>query len=148
MKAIFFPPIAFVLLAGCAGSDPERVGNEQAQQIRMANEHHDGLMALRPGLQRLTMMRAIRATGNACQRVDNAGYQEEYRNMRMWVAQCGVENRTYAVFLAPNGDVQVRNCADAGQLALPRCQGLAPAIPDPRDNFQEGAADKAFRNQF
>jgi hypothetical protein len=48
-------------------------------------------MKLPPDLQRLTMMRAIRDGGYRCQRVDNAGYQEEYRNMRMWVALCGVE---------------------------------------------------------
>ena len=94
------------------------------------------------------MMRAVRQTGNRCRRVDNAGYQEEYRNMRMWVATCGPQPKNWAVFVAPNGDVQVRDCAQMGELSLPRCQGLPPAIPDNEPVFQEGAADNAFRNQF
>jgi hypothetical protein len=135
-----------VLLAACGETN---VPNEQERRIRIANKHHDELMALPPNLQRLAMMRAIRNTGNRCQRVDNAGYQEEYRNMRMWVAVCGVEQKTYAVYLAANGDVQVRDCAEAGTLELPRCQGLPPAVPDQSGpQFQEGAADNAFRNQF
>jgi hypothetical protein len=136
------------LLATACGQ-AEVAGNGNQPRIRMANEHHEGLLRLSPDLQRIGLMRAVRQTGNRCQRVDNAGYQEEYRNMRMWVAQCGVEGRSFAVFIAPNGDVQVRNCAEAGQLSLPRCQPLPPAAPaqgGPR--FQEGASDKAFRNEF
>ena len=140
---------AFLLLAGCGGGgDRSGGGNEGEPRIRIANKYHDDLMKLPPDLQRLTMMRAIRDGGYRCQRVDNAGYQEEYRNMRMWVAVCGAESKTFAVYLAANGDVQVRNCADAGQLSLPRCEGLPPAAPEPREVFKEGAADKAYRNQF
>ena len=140
---------AILLLAGCGGgNDGGNVSNDAEPRIRIANKYHDDLMKLPPDLQRLTMMRAIRDGGYRCQRVDNAGYQEEYRNMRMWVAQCGVESKTFAVYLAANGDVQVRNCADAGQLSLPRCEGLPPAPPPEREVFKEGAADKAFRNQF
>lgn len=139
---------ALLLLAGCGGGDRDVAGNESEPRIRIANKYHDDLTKLPPGLQRLTMMRAIRDGGYRCQRVDNAGYQEEYRNMRMWVAVCGVEKKTFAVYLAANGDVQVRNCEDAGQLSLPRCQGLPPAAPDEREVFKEGAADKAFRNQY
>lgn len=143
--------LLLVLLGGCGGADggnSQAGTNAQEPKIRIANEHHDQLMALRPGLQRIAMMRSIRSSRNRCQRVDNAGYQEEYRNMRMWVAQCGEENKTYAVYIAANGDVQVRDCADAGTLSLPRCKGLPPPVPDEREQFKEGAADKAFRNQF
>ena len=131
--------LAAAALAGaCAdGRDValENGADEGRPKIRMANEHHDGLL------------RAIRQTGHRCQNVDNAGYQEEYRNMRMWVANCGAEERNFAIYIAPNGDVQVRDCAQAGQLALPRCEGLPP--PAPIENvFQEGASDKAYRNEF
>jgi hypothetical protein len=139
---------ALMLLAGCGGGD-RAAGNNQAEpRIRIANKYHDDLLKLPPDLQRLTMMRAVRDAGYRCQRVDNAGYQEEYRNMRMWVAVCGVEKKTLSVYLAANGDVQVRDCADAGQLSLPRCEGLPPPAPPEREVFKEGAADKAFRNQF
>lgn len=140
---------AMLLLAGCGGGGArDAVANEAEPRIRIANKYHDDLMKLPPDLQRLTMMRAVRDGGHRCQRVDNAGYQEEYRNMRMWVAVCGAESKTFAVYLAANGDVQVRDCADAGQLSLPRCQGLPPAAPEQREVFKEGASDKAFRNQF
>ena len=137
-----------VLLAAAACDQRAPVAsakNEQAPAIRIANPHHDQLAALRPNLQRIAMMRAIRQTGNACQRVDNAAYQEEYRNMRLWVAQCGgTEAKMWQVYLAPNGDVQVRDCADTGELSLPRCQPLPPAQPD-RPMFKEGSADNAFK---
>lgn len=136
-------------LAGCGGSGNQQAGvNAQEPRIRIANPHHDDLLALRPGQQRLAMMRAIRDSGNRCQRVDNAGYQEEYRNMRLWVATCGEEDKSFAVYIAANGDVQVRDCADAGALSLPRCQALPPPAPDDRPVFKEGAADNAFRNRF
>lgn len=142
--ALVLAPLA--LLAACGGE--RTVNNSAGAHIAIANEHHDQLMQLSPGRQRLAMMRAIRATGNRCQRVDNAGYQEEYRNMRMWVANCGEEQANYAVYIAANGDVQVRNCNDAGTLSLPRCNGLPPAQPDDTmPQFQEGAADNAFRNE-
>ena len=120
-----------------------------APAIRMKNEYEDRLRALRPGLQRIWAMRAVRGTGNACQRVDNAGYQQDYQNLRMWVAVCGVEGKSWAIYIAPNEDIQVRDCADLGQLSLPRCQGLPPPVPDNSGpQFKEGAADNAFRNQF
>ena len=138
---------ALLLLGGCGGGDYGGK-NEQEPRIRIANKYHDDLAKLPPNLQRLTMMRAVRDARHRCQRVSNAGYQEEYRNMRMWVAECDVESKRFAVYLAANGDVQVRDCADAGQLSLPRCEGLPPAMPDQQEVFKEGAADNAFRNKF
>ena len=41
--------------------------------------------------------------------------------MAMWAARCS-DSGAWAVFVAPNGDVQVRACADAGQLGLPECR--------------------------
>ena len=149
MKSAFVASAGALLLASCGSPAPvNQARGEEEPKIKMANPFHDELMQLRPGLQRLAMMRAIRQTGNVCQRVDNAGFQQDYRNMRMWVAQCGVESKSWAVYIAPNGAVQVRDCADAGTLSLPRCNALPPPVPDERETFKEGAADKAFRNQF
>lgn len=141
---------SLLALSACAdGRDaelPKEEANAQDERhISMRNEHHEQLLQLPPDAQRLAMMRAIRRTGNRCQRVDNAGYQQEHLNMRMWVGECGVEQKRFAVYIAPNGDVQVRDCAQAGQLSLPRCEGLPPPAPT-RDMIQEGASDKAYRN--
>ena len=139
---------ALLLLGGCGGVNYGGGNQQDEPRIRIANKYHDDLSQLPPNLQRLTMMRAIRDGRFRCQRVSNAGYQEEYRNMRMWVAVCGVEKKTLSVYLAANGDVQVRDCADAGQLSLPRCEGLPPPAADQQEVFKEGAADNAFRNKF
>lgn len=145
------PAAALLALAACAPSDDPPYADEQNQagerRIVIANPHHDALTRLSPDNQRLTMLRAVRQSGNRCRRVDNAGYQEEYRNMRMWVAHCGVENKSWAVFLAANGDLQVRDCAHAGQLELPRCAPLPPPLPG-ANLIQEGAADNAFRTRL
>ena len=143
---------SLLALAACAdGRDvelPDNGTNASAEgRISMRNETHEGLLRLPPDSQRLYMMRAIRRTGNRGQRVDNAGYQQEYLNMRMWVGECGVEQKRFAVYIAPNADVQVRDCAQAGQLSLPRCEGLPPPAPT-QNMFQEGASDKAYRNEF
>lgn len=141
--AIWALPVA-ALLAGCGG---ERAVNNKAA-ISIANQYHEDLLALSPGRQRLAMRRAILDSRNRCITVDNAGYQEEYRNMRMWVASCGQEQKVFAVYIAANGDVQVRDCADAGTLSLPRCEGLPPAVADPTmPEFKEDAADEAFKNK-
>jgi hypothetical protein len=124
--------LSVAVLAGCGRKMPNEA--DENSGIRMANKYHDDLQNLSPGRQRLAMLRALRDGGirqSNCRNVANAGYQEEYKNMRMWVAECGNDSRSYAVFIAPNGDVQVRNCADAGTLSLPRCEGLPPPAEDP-----------------
>lgn len=132
-----------LLLAACeppsdTPAPPQNSAATNTTRIRMANKHSDDLAALPPQSQRLALMRAIRQTGNRCRRVDNSGYQEDYQNMRMWVATCGFEQKNWAIFIAPNADVQVRDCATAGQLSLPRCDLLPPAVPVP-DPFTNGA---------
>lgn len=142
------PGALLVMLAACEPGDAPPQDNGAARRITIANPHHDRLASLSPELQRLGMMRGIRATGNRCRAVDNAGYQQEYNNLRMWVATCGAEQKTWAVFVAPNGDLQVRDCAQAGQLSLPRCRPLPPAAPVAESPFQEGASDNAFRTRI
>lgn len=124
--------IPALLLAACEdGRDVSEANTSNVARISIRNEHHEALLRLEPLMQRLGILRAIRQTGHRCRRVDNTGYQEEYRNMRMWVADCGNEQKQWAVFIAANGDVQVRDCAEAGQLGLPRCEALPPAVAVP-----------------
>ena len=68
-----------------------------------------------------------------CRIVQAARYQEDYRGMAMWVALCN-DGRHWAIFIAPNGDTQVSNCADARRLRLPQCRPVMPMPADPNTN--------------
>ena len=52
--------------------------------------------------------------------MEAAAFQQDHDNLKMWTATC--QTRSYAVFLAPNGDVQVRDCKDTAVLKLPACR--------------------------
>ncbi|HEY0014075.1 MAG TPA: hypothetical protein VGB79_14630 [Allosphingosinicella sp.] len=108
-----------------AGGDSARTTG-----TRIANRPHERMMTLNDSDRRIALVRAIRQTGNRCpRRVEpNPVYQADYEGMALWVARCD-NNEQYAVFIAPNDDVQVRNCRDMAQLRLPACRTLPPAEP-------------------
>ncbi len=110
--------VAALTAAGCDGADAP---TEQRRPTRIVNSYHDRLMTLSPQMQRLTLMRAVRDNGRRCGRVEAGRYQEEYRNMSLWVALCE-DGRHFGVFIAPNGDTQVRECTEMRQLELPQCR--------------------------
>jgi hypothetical protein len=128
MKALISMALLPLALAACGDLTPGREGNG----IRIANPDSDRLKAARPLEQRLALMRAIRQTGNRCHRVVTGAYQEYYRGMEMWVALCE-EGTHWAIFIAGNSDVQVRDCAQSQRLTLPLCRPVAPMPPDPLD---------------
>ena len=120
-----------VALAAALSACGEEAPREDKAPTKIANPHHDQLKALSPDMQRLGVMRAIRDNGKRCQRVEAARYQQDYRNLAMWVALCN-DGRHWALFIAPNGDTQVRNCEEARQLGLPQCRpvtGPGAALP-------------------
>jgi len=117
-------------LAACDdGAPPANV-----QHIAIANPYNDRLAALSPPMQRLGLMRAIRDNGNRCHKVQAVGAQGDYRGLAMWVALCD-DGRHWAIFVAPTGDTQVRNCADADRLHIPVCHPITPP-PTPIPNGQ------------
>lgn len=121
--------VAGVGLAGCGDGGGDGAEPRKAKAITIRNKHHEDLTALPENLRRIGLMRAIRDTGNRCPlRVESGAYQGEHEGLAMWTARCD-DNRQWAVFIAPNGDLQVRNCADMEQLGLPRCRELPPAPP-------------------
>jgi hypothetical protein len=107
-------------IAACDGGDAP---SQRRAPTRIANPYHDGLMARSPQMQRLALMRAVRDNGKRCGRVEAGRYQEDYRNMALWVAQCE-DGRHWGIFIAPNGDTQVRECTEMRQLNLPQCRPL------------------------
>ena len=124
-------------LAACGdggGNAPAGQQNGAAadEQVRIRNRPHEELTALPDNLRRVGLIRAIRETGNRCpRRVEpNPVYQGDYRGMAVWTARCD-NNQQYAIFIAPNEDVQVRRCDEMGQLGLPACRPLPPAEPAP-----------------
>lgn len=119
---------ASIGVAACESGDPP----ENRTQIKVANPGHDSLLRLSSLNQRIALMRAIRDNGRRCQRVDGARYQEDFRGMVMWVALCS-DQRHWAIFIAPNGDTQVRDCADAAQLRLPQCRPVVAAPESEND---------------
>ncbi len=144
---------AALALAGCGGSGSGGTGGEDnaaapasneaaaaemsadaasvpESRTRIANRPHEALLRLDDSRRRITLVRAIRATGNRCpRRVEpNPVYQGDYQGMALWTGRCD-NNEQYAIFIAPNEDVQVRNCRDMAELRLPACRELPPAAP-------------------
>lgn len=141
MKKLLLCAASALALAGCGETAP--AANE-AGAVRMANPGSDRLKALSPLNQRIGLVRAIRDSGKRCRRVDALAYQQEYRQLAMWVALCN-DGRHWAIFIAPNEDIQVRDCRENAQLGLPVCRPVAPLPPDPNapPNAQSNAATNA-----
>jgi hypothetical protein len=114
--------LAALSLSGCGENSP----SQNVTQIRVANPHSDQLKELPEQLRHLGLMRALRDSGRRCQRVEAGAYQEEYSGMAMWVALCN-DGRHWAIFIAPNADIQVRQCTEMDTLDLPQCRPVAGA---------------------
>jgi hypothetical protein len=127
MKKLALCAATALALAACGESAP---ATNEAQAIRIANPGSDRLKQATPLNQRIALMRAIRDSGKRCRRVDALGYQQDYRQLAMWVALCD-DGRHWAVFIAPNEDLQVRDCREHAQLDLPVCRPVPPVPPDP-----------------
>ena len=121
-----------LLLAGCEDGAPER----DVTQVVAANPMSDQLKALSEPMRNLGLYRALRDNGQRCKRVDRAAYQQQYKTMAMWTARCS-DSGDWAVYIAPNGDVQVSACRHAKELGLPECRAASDSPP-----AQEGAASE------
>jgi hypothetical protein len=110
-------------LAACGGGDGGNV-----TQVRAANPLSDQLKGMSPLYRDLGLYRAVRDSGQRCKKAVNGAYQQEYRNLAMWTVHC-TDSGDWALFIAPNGDVQARRCADLAELKLPACR-IAPVKPE------------------
>ena len=109
-----------LLVAGCEDGAP----NRNVTKVVVANPMSDQLKALSEPTRNLGLYRAIRDNGRRCKRVDQGGYQQQYKSMAMWTARCS-DTGDYALYIAPTGDVQVSHCKDAKELGLPECKPAA-----------------------
>ena len=126
MKAWATTATCLLILAGCEDGAPER----NVTQVVAANPMSDQLKALSEPTRYLGLYRAIRDNGQRCKRVDRGAYQQQYKTMAMWTAHC-TDTGDHALYIAPNGDVQVSLCKDARELGLPECKAAAAAAqPD------------------
>lgn len=116
-KAAGMAAMLMLALAGCDG------GGEPANttKVKASSPYVEQLRKLSELNRGLALRRAIQDTGQACKKVDRSGYQEDYKNMSMWTVRCS-DGNDWSLFIAPNGDVQVRSCVQSAQLGLPACR--------------------------
>ncbi len=118
---------AMLMLGACEDGAPE----QNVTQVRAANPYVEQLKQLSDLNRGLGLRRAILDTpGGKCKKVDYSGFQQDYRNFSVWVVRCS-DGNDWALFIAPNADVQARNCRDMKELKLPECRfpPSAPAAP-------------------
>ena len=109
-----------LLCTGCGGGDAEEPA-QNVTKMRAANPVSDQLKGMSEIYRFLGLRRAIVDSGRRCKKVDRGGYQEEYKTMSLWTAHC-TDTGDWAIFIAPNADVQVRQCGQMAQLGLPACR--------------------------
>ncbi len=111
-----------VLIAGCdSGAPPTKT-----KSITAANPYQERLTSLGELDRSLALRRAVQDSGQPCKKIEASAYQGTYKSLHMWTARCS-QGKDWGLFIAPNGDVQVRSCAHLKQLGLPECRLEQPA---------------------
>jgi hypothetical protein len=125
MKA-WMPVLAIGLLSACGeGDQPQQ---RTTKVMRAANPISDQLKGMTEIYRYLGLRRAITDSGQRCKKVDRGAYQEDYKTMAYWTAHC-TDTGDWAVFIAPNANVQVRQCRHMAGLRLPACRPTEPPKP-------------------
>lgn len=109
---------ALAVLTAC-GSQPPAATEPTAAATTIRNDFHERMVVLDELQRGAALRRAIRSSGESCDRVEAAAFQQDWKNLKMWTARC--QSNAYAVYLAATGDVQVRPCEQAAELKLPAC---------------------------
>lgn len=107
-------------LAGCDGGGGGGSASNTTS-IKPTSAYVDRLRALSELNRGLALRRAVQDWRHPCKKPESSGYQQDFRNLSMWTIRC-TGGRDYGVFIAPNGDVQVRRCDHLEQLDLPKCR--------------------------
>ena len=117
MRAQLLTALTIALMSGACDS-PEPAQPRKSIQVR--SEQQEGLHKLSEQYRHVTLRRAIYDAGRTCKTVTESGYVQEYGNLSMWTASCD-GGRSWAIFVGPDGSVQVRDCRETEQLKLPAC---------------------------
>jgi hypothetical protein len=117
MRAQLLTAVTITLLAAACDS-PEPAQPRKSIQVR--SEQQEGLHKLSEEYRHVALRRAIYDAGRTCRTVTKSGYVQEYGNLSMWTATCD-SGRSWAIFVGPDGSVQVRDCRETEQLKLPAC---------------------------
>jgi outer membrane murein-binding lipoprotein Lpp len=112
--------MATLLLAGCGQSGGDEPTKVQSIKVDTANPYQQQLEKLSDVNRGLALRRAVQDSGQRCKRANASAFQGEYKSLKMWTLRCS-DTGDWALFLAPNGDVQARACKDTTQLGLPPC---------------------------
>jgi hypothetical protein len=121
-RTLLAASLACLALAGCNSSD-QAEGNRAPIKVRGSEQArlHE-LDAFDLGI---ALKRAIYDAGYTCDRATDAGYVAEYKNLEMWMAHCLYDKgppRDWAIFTAPDGSAQIRDCKDIPGSGLPECR--------------------------
>jgi hypothetical protein len=117
MRAQLLTALTIALMSGACDS-PEPAQPRKSIQVR--SEQQEGLHKLSEPYRHVALRRAIYDAGRTCKTVTKSGYVQEYGNLSMWTASCD-GGRSWAIFVGPDGSVQVRDCRETEQLKLPAC---------------------------
>lgn len=91
-----------------------------ASPVIAQNAYSDRLAQYDELRQKSSLRRAILAEKQTCRAIVSGQRQQPYENLVMWTARC--TNADFAIFIAGDGTVQVRPCADLKSLKLPECK--------------------------
>lgn len=119
MRAL--PLAALLALAACEGGGDA----PPSAPVTIANPYHDALLKA-PELNRYATIRAaIARNRQPCDRVLRAEHGGPHTNLQYWTVRCASPRGggyRYGLFLAPDGQTQVRSCQSMAALKLPACR--------------------------
>ena len=122
-----------LLVAACGSG--EQAASTKITEITVRSAEQDKLHQLDDPMRDIALKRAILASGLRCKRVTRSGYVTEHNKLSMWSADCD-DQRSWGIFVGPDGSAQVRPCTDMVNFKLPTCTIAA----DPTGRTARGIA--------
>ena len=118
-----YAPLAAAALLLAACGDAEEAA--PAQPMTVANPYHDALLRANELTRYATIRAAVARNRQPCDRVLRAAHGGPFTNLQYWTVRCASPSGggyRYGLFLAPDGQTQVRSCQSMPALKLPACR--------------------------